>query len=365
MKFTKGIAKTGVLSAAALFCVFLMIFGCGKSKETGPSSVSVERRTIVDKAVAVGNIEPLNEISVKSIIPGVVGRMFVEIGDFVKENEPLVEVKPNPTPTELVHAKRNIEMREISLLNLKRELDRTEELRRKNLISDYELETLKKEYEEAALNYTIAKEQLELLEKGRVRIAGTDIEAIIRSPITGFILEKQVNEGDPVVPLTSYQAGTELLKMADMERLIFRGTVDEIDVGKITEQMPVDLQIGALPGVDVKGHVHLISLKARREDNTTVFPIEIMIDSWEDAVLRAGFSANASIIISQKDSVLTVPERVITFRNDSSFVRILQEDGSIIQHPVKTGLSDAIYIEVLEGLEHGQKVLEQEIKEIQ
>jgi len=164
--------------------------------------------------------------------------------------------------------------------------------------------------------------------------------------------------------LTSYQAGTELMKMANMENLIFKGTVDEIDVGKISEQMKAELQVGALPGKKVTGHVYLISLKAKKQDNTTVFPIEIAIDNTDDAVLRAGFSANANIIIARKDSVLAIPERVVTFRNDSAFVMLPVGEEETKEQYIETGLSDAITIEVVSGLEEGQEVLEKKVKEI-
>ncbi|MBN2364802.1 MAG: HlyD family efflux transporter periplasmic adaptor subunit, partial [Calditrichaeota bacterium] len=166
------------------------------------------------------------------------------------------------------------------------------------------------------------------------------------------------------VPLTSYQPGTAIMRMADMNDLIFKGTVDEIDVGKIREGMPCELQIGALPGKTVTGEVTLISLKAKKEDNTTVFPVEIRIIRSDDVVLRAGFSANAHIIIAQRDSVLSIPERVVTFRNDSAFVEIPVGETGSEERYIKTGLSDAIRIEVLEGLHEGEKVLEKKVQEI-
>jgi HlyD family secretion protein len=223
---------------------------------------------------------------------------------------------------------------------------------------------LEQQNDESKLRHQIAKERLDLIEKGKVRIADTNIETVVKSPLSGFILEKSVNLGDPVVPLTSYQPGTPLMRMADMKDLIFKGTVDEIDVGKIAEGMTCELQIGALPGAEISGHVTLISLKAIKEDNTTVFPVEIQIDEIGDATLRAGFSANAHIIIARRDSVLSIPERVVTFRNDSAFVNLpVGEEGSQERY-IKTGLSDAIHIEVLEGLREGEKVLEKEVKEI-
>ncbi|MFC1569067.1 efflux RND transporter periplasmic adaptor subunit [bacterium] len=359
--------KKWIFISIILIVIIVIIFAVvltNKNKKVERRTVTVEKATILDKALAVGNIEPLNEIAVKSKISGVVGRLFNDVGAFVKAGDPLLEVRPDPTPLELVESKRALERTEIELENLKRELVRNEELKDKGLIADQMYEDKRKTYDQAFLNQQIAQGRLDLLEKGKVKIANTNIEAVIKSPITGFILEKSVNVGDPVVPLTSYQAGTELMKMADMTDLIFKGTVDEIDVGKIDEGMLAELQIGALPGKEVKGHVSLISLKAQKEDNATVFPVEIIIDETGDANLRAGFSANANIIIAKKDSVLSIPERVVTFRNDSAFVQIPVGEKESEERYIKTGLSDAINIEIIEGLEKGQEVLEKEIQEI-
>ncbi len=334
----------------------------------GPKSVDatikVTRTDIVEKALAVGAIEPLNEIAVKSKVSGVVGKLYVDVGDFVNAGNPLLEVRPDPTPLELVDAKRNVEMQTIELENLKREVERQRKLKEKGLISDQDFENEARAFEESQLRQQMAKERLELLEKGKVRIAETNIETVIKAPITGYVLNKSVNVGDPVVPLTSYQAGTELMKMADMKSLIFRGTVDEIDVGKISESMPTELAIGALPGKIIKGHVVLISLKAKKEDNTTVFPVEISIDSTNGATLRAGYSANASVIIKKKEKVLSVPERVVTFRHDSAFVMLPNGTAPAKEQYIKTGLSDAINIEVIEGLKEDQEVLEKKVKPI-
>jgi HlyD family secretion protein len=336
----------------------------GKKDDEGRRTVKVERKTIVEKALAVGSIEPLNEIAVKSKVSGVVGKMFVESGDYVEKGTIVVEVRPDPTPLELVQAKRNVEMAAIEMETLKKEIDRKKMMKDKGLVSDQDYEILQKQYDEASLRYLINTEQLELIEKGKVRIAETDIETVVKAPISGFILEKLVNIGDPVVPLTSYQPGTPLLRMADMKYLLFKGTVDEIDVGKISETMTCELQIGALPGKKVTGVVNLISLKAQKEDNTTVFPVEINITETDGAVLRAGYSSNASIIIAQRDSVLSIPERVITFRNDSAFVFIPKGEEDKEEVFIETGLSDAITIEVISGLEKDQEVLEKEVREI-
>lgn len=354
-----------IISAIVLFFILLGLFCASRKKSNAQrATVKVERKNIVETALAIGSIEAKNEIAVKSKISGVVGRVFVEVGEFVQKGDPLLEVRPDPTPIELAEAKRNVEMATLEVENVKKEWERAKELNRRGLISEEEFENIKKNFEQAELLYKMAKERLELIEKGKIQIAETAIETVIKAPISGFILERAVNVGDPVVPLTSYQAGTELLRMADMKALLFKGTVDEIDVGKIREGMPVEIQIGALPGKLIKGEVSLISLKARKQENITVFPIEVTITESKGGTLRAGFSATARVIIAQRDSVLALPERVVTFRNDSSFVRIPQGTKDSKEVYIKTGLSDGIYIEVIEGLKEGQEVLEKEVKPI-
>jgi HlyD family secretion protein len=357
-----GIIALVIITSVVLFVVIKNFNN--NSSEHQQSVVKVEKVNIIKKAMALGAIEAKIEIAVKSKISGVVGKLYADVGDYVEQGEPLLEVKPDPTPIELAEGKRNVERKEIDVRKLKNELDRQNQLKERGLISDQDFENIRRLYDQAVLEHQIAIEQLELLEKGKVRIANTNIETVIKAPITGYILEKSVNVGDPVVPLTSYQAGTELMKMADMEELIFRGTIDEIDVGKIKEGMPAKLEIGALPGKTVEGVVSLISLKAKKEDNTTVFPVEIELLKVGDVILRAGFSANANIIIAREDSILAIPERVVTFRNDSAFVQILSEDGSSVEKYIETGLSDAIKIEVKSGLQKGQKVLEKKERDI-
>jgi len=355
----------GIGIVVVLIAVILVVSSSGSNgKENGRATIKVERKNITDKALAVGSIEPVNEIDVKSKVSGVVGKLFADVGDFVKAGDPLVEVKPDPTPQELAQAKRDVEMADIELNTLKQELERSKKLRAQGFVAEQDYEVLASHFAESKLRLQIANEKLELIEKGKVIIANTNIETVVKSPLTGFILEKNVNLGDPVVPLTSYQPGTAIMRMADMKDLLFKGTVDEIDVGKIAEGMSCELQVGAIPGQTIKGHVILISLKAKKEDNTTVFPVEIKIDETDGALLRAGYSANAHIIIDRRDSVLTIPERVVTFRNDSAFVKIPKAENESEERYIKTGLSDAILIEVLEGLSEDEEVLEKEIKEI-
>jgi HlyD family secretion protein len=353
------------LIALVLVAVFVIAMNySGNKKNQVIATVKVERRNIVDKALAVGTIDPETEIAIKSKISGVVKALFVDAGSYVKEGDPMLEIRPDPTPLELAEAKRNVEMEMIGVDNARREYERAKQLKEKGFTSDKDFEISQKQFEQAKVRLEMTQERLALLEKGKVTIANSEIETMIKAATKGYVLEKMINVGDPIVPLTSYQAGTALFTIADMKKLLFKGTVDEIDVGKLKEGMEADIQIGALPGQSFRGTLSKISLKARKEENTTVFPVEIVIHPDEGQVLRAGYSANANVIIQKKDSVLAIPERVVTFRNDSAFVNIPEGTEGKKEIYLKTGLSDAIYIEVITGLEEGQEVLEKEVKEI-
>jgi HlyD family secretion protein len=321
----------------------------GGKKTDGPKAVAVVRGTLVDKALAVGTIEPRVEVSVKSILAGVVRRRFAAVGDFVKQGQPLLEISPNPTPLEMVELRRSVELREIEL---------------RNLISPSDIETAQRRVDESRSQLSLAQERLALQEGGKVLTGGKQVETVVRAPIDGYILEDSIEIGDPVVPLTPYQAGTVLMRMAAMRDLIFRGTVDEIDVGRLKEGMPVTIKIGALPTASVKGRLEKIWLKAHKQEQATVFPIEIVLTEVEGATLRAGYSANAEVIISRRDSVLYIPERLIIQRHDSSFVTVRAGPGKTVERRIKTGLSDAINVEVLEGLQVTDSIVEPPPREI-
>ena len=341
----------------------------GGNKADGPKAVTVTRGAIVDRALAVGTIQPDVEITVKSKISGVVKRRFAEPGDYVHAGDPLLEIKPNPTPVELSDARRQVELRQLEVENTKAQLDRQDQLRRQSLVSPQDFDATRRLYEEAKVQQQMAQDALQLMEKGSIGSSSSvdRLESIIRSPIDGFILEKKVEVGDPVVPLSSYQEGTVLLTMADMGHLLFRGDVDEIDVGRLKEGMPAKIKIGALPAAVVTGVVSKISLKAKTQDNATTFPVELRLTATGGAALRAGYSANAEITVQRKDNVLLIPERTVTFdgaNGDSAWVNVPGAEGKPRKQWIRPGLSDAINLEVKSGLREGERVLEKPTQEV-
>jgi HlyD family secretion protein len=345
--------------------VYLKLSSSAKNNEkNGLKLIKVERGDIVEKALAIGRIEPKKEIAVKSQISGIVKQVYVEVGDKVRAGEPLLEVMPDPTPLEFAEAKRNVELATVSLERAETGYERTKQLRDSKLVSEQEFDEAENDYKQSKLRQNVAEERLALIEKGRTRIADRQIDTVIKAPVDGTVLERRVNEGDPVVPLTSYQEGTELLLMAEMSNLIFKGTVDEIDVGKLQEGMPADLQIGAIPDQKITGRVSKISPKAKQKENATLFDVEIEITEKGEKVIRAGYSANANLVIRKVENVLFVPERLVEFKDDKTYVEVQTAPGVYEKKAVKLGLSDGLNVEVVEGLAQGAEVVERPPKEI-
>ena len=335
------------------------------NKDEGFKTFPVEKGSIIDKALAVGEIEPKLEIEVKSKIPGIVRKIFVEIGDQVKIGDPLLEIAPDPTPIEYAETKRQVEIQQVSFANSKLEFDRVKKLKDKQLISHQEYERKKATYDQAKLRLDLAEEKLSLIESGKSNVANRVIDNVIRASIGGTVLSRSIDVGDPIVPLTSYQSGTKLMTLAKMDDLVFMGNVDEIDVGKLIENMVVEIEIGALPNEKLTGILKKISPKAHREEGSIVFEVEIKLDDIGSEFLRAGYSANADIIIRKKEDILLIHERLITFNDDSSASVEVQDSTDFISvREIKTGLSDGLKIEVIEGLDEGELLVERPPKEI-
>ncbi len=360
--------KKIIIVFAVLLVVAVVILVKAKNsssgKENGIRMIKVQRGDIIEKALAIGRIEPKKEAAVKSKISGIVKKLYVEVGDEVEEGQPLLEIKPDPTPLEFAEAKRNVEIALVNLEKAANEYSRMKKLLAENLVSKKEFDTAENDYKELELRVNLAEERLALIEKGRTKIADLEIDTVIKSPVAGTVLEKRVNEGDPVVPLTSYQAGTELLILADMGSLIFKGTVDEIDVGKLSDGMTAELKIGAIPDERIFGRLSKISPKAKRQESATLFDVEIDITQRGQKVIRAGYSANADLVINKADKTLFIPERLVEMKDEKAFVEVKNEKGEIVKREVKVGLSDGINIEILEGLKEGEEVVERPPKEI-
>jgi HlyD family secretion protein len=354
-----------VAGAAGAIYAFMGRQGNG---EDGLTLVPVQRGSITDKALAVGQIEPRERFQVKSKISGIVRRCFVEVGDQVEAGDPLFELAPDPTPQELLNVDHRLRSAEASFDKARADFDRGVTLHQKGLMSRGELDALHELFELAEVALNQARDNRELARVGKVSGGDTAVEAIIRAPASGTLLGREVNPGDPVVPLTSYQPGTELAAIADMGDLIFKGTVDEIDVGKVVLGMVCRIKIGALPDQVVTGRLTRIAPEADKVEGATLFDVEIELDPDQGVVLRAGYSANADIVIREKRDILLIPERLVLFEDEGETTVVevpgAGPDADPIRRSVELGLSDGLNVEIVAGLGEGDSVVQRPPREI-
>ncbi len=337
-----------------------------RSGKDGFTLIKVERGTIVDKALATGQIVPEQEIQVKSQISGIVKECFAEVGDKVAAGQPLFAIIPDPTPLELNEVERGVQLADVTYARAAADFERNSALAKDGILSKETFDASKQAFDQARIQRDLARERLALTKDGKIQRSRGGMDSVIRAPASGTVLQRQVNPGDPVVPLTSYQAGTPLMTMADMGTLMFKGTVDEIDVGKLREGMPVRIKIGALPEAKVTGRLTRIAPKATEKEGTTLFDVEAAIENAEGITLRAGYSATADVIVQEKTNVLLLPERLVSFEKEKAFVELpgAKPEAPPVKREIKTGLSDGIKLEVVAGLVEGDQVIQRPPKEI-
>ena len=335
----------------------------------GLKVVEIGSGAITEKAIAVGKIEPRLKFQVKSKISGIVKRATVEVGDRVTAGQVLFEIVPDPTPSELVESQRAVELAEAAYERAEADYTRAKELSVAGIVPRGDLDMRRESFEKARISLAQAKDQRDLVSEGRVSSGGTGMESVVRAPAGGTVLARTVNPGDPVVPLTSYQEGTELATIAPMTELLFKGTVDEIDVGKLKLGLPARLKIGALPNEVVVGRLTRIAPQAIERDNAKLFPVEVELEAGSEVTLRAGYSANVDLVIREKKDIVLVPERLVTFEDGgkSAFVEVpgASPKDEPRKVPIETGLSDGLNVEVVSGLKVGDQVVERPPRQIE
>ncbi|HET7452195.1 MAG TPA: efflux RND transporter periplasmic adaptor subunit [Thermoanaerobaculia bacterium] len=354
----------------ALVAVAAALYAWASADKKGDKNklVTVESGAITEKALAVGQIEPRQKFSIKSTITGIVKKSMIQVGDRVRAGDPLFEINPDPTPTDITTVTNSVSSTTAALAKARLDYERTASLYKQGLASKADFDAAKTILDLAAISAQGAVQNREITLNGKVKDAGIMIESIVRAPASGTVLTRAVNVGDPVVPLTSYQPGTELATVADMSDLLFRGTIDEIDVGKIAVGMPTRIKVGALPSDVVTGKVTRIAPQAQQKEGATLFDVWIELDPATKITLRAGYSANAEIVIREKKDVLTIPERLVEFEDggNKAFVQVAPADpkGKPVKTEVKVGISDGLNVEIVSGLTAGQKLVEKPPKEI-
>lgn len=313
---------------------------------------------IIKKTVATGSILPRREIALKSQVSGVVETIYVEAGDVVKEGQLIAKIKIIPDVVALNNAEASVKNATINFKNTEKELERQKGLYDQKVISEYE-------YNQFLLDYNLAKQTLEasennldLIKEGASK-KSNNVSNLVRSTAEGMVLDVPVKEGTFVIESNTFNEGTTIASVADMNEMIFEGKVDESEVGKLKQGMDLALIIGALDTERFSAKLEFISPKGIEEEGAIQFPIKAEVSLQKDAFLRAGYSANADIVLDRRDSVLAVKESNLIFEEDKIFVEVQTGPQQFEKREIKTGLSDGINIEVISGLskdDHVKKI---------
>jgi HlyD family secretion protein len=347
----KKILKYVLFLGLAVLFVWTMYFLYEKSASK-PDEYAVEKlkkNNIVKKTVANGKIVPRKEILIKPVVSGIISELYVEAGEMVKKDQPLAKIKIVPDMLSLSNAENRVRNAEIAQQNAKLNFDRNKPLADKGVISAAEMQTFDIAQRNANQELEAAKEALQVVRDGISKSSSGN--TIVRSTIEGMVLDVPVKEGNSVIERNNFNEGTTIAAIADMSDLIFQGKVDESEVGKVKLGMPVVITVGAIENAKWDADLEYIAPKGVEENGAIQFEIRAAVKVREGQNLRSGYSANADIVLEQKDSVLTVPESIVEFnaKGDSAFVQVKNGEEWKKTY-IRTGLSDGINLEVLEGI---------------
>ncbi len=320
--------------------------------------ITPEKGTIENKTVATGKVEPRDEILIKPQISGIVSEVLKEAGESVQAGEVIAKVKVIPEMGQLNAAESRLRVADINLEQIKLEYDRQTTLFKKGVISKEEYETTQTNYKKAKEERENAQDALDIVKDGISKRYAKLSNTQIRSTITGMILDVPIKVGNSVIQSNTFNDGTTIASVADMGDMIFRGKIDETEVGRVKEGMNIMLIVGALNSEKIPATLEYVAPKGVEENGAVLFEIKAAAKIPKGVFIRAGYSANAEIVLAKADSVITIPESCVEFSNDSAFVYIMKKEKpqEFDKKHVETGLSDGIKIEIKKGLALKEKV---------
>ncbi|NDV43306.1 efflux RND transporter periplasmic adaptor subunit [Flagellimonas sediminis] len=315
-------------------------------------------QTIVKKAVATGSILPLEEVLIKPNISGVIEEIFVEGGDFVKSGDLLAKIKVVPNLSALNDAKNAIDEAKISLDDQKRNLERQTTLFGKGVISKTDMERAQVTYDQAKQAYAAANKRYDIVKTGTTSGFSNAANTMIRATVSGMVLEVPVEVGNQVIESNNFNEGTTIAAIADVNKMIFEGKVDESEVGRIKEDLPLEITVGAIENKVFDAVLDYIAPKGKEENGAIQFEIKGSLKKQDTTFIRAGLSANASIILARADSVLAVKEALVQFDGDTKkpFVEVETTNQQFERRDVELGVSDGIFVEIKSGLTATDKI---------
>ena len=346
-----GLLVCGVLFAAAYFIKTNSKSIIEYETQT-PKIVSIER-----EAVVTGKVIPEDEVEIKPQISGIIAELFVEEGDLVNNGDLLAQIKVIPNEQSLNSAQGRLANSKIVLENAELDYKRNKELFESEIISKQQFENSQLNYSRAKQDVSNARTDLQIIKLGSAggsSIANTNI----RATVAGTILEIPVKEGDQVVESNTFNNGTTIATIADLKKMIFEGKVDEADVDKLVIGMPLEVNLAAIQDQQLNAKLKFIAPKGNEEQGVVQFKIEGDVYLKDSISVRAGYSANAKIILEKKDSILGISEALLQYdrKTEKSYVEVMTSDQKFEKRDVKVGITDGINVEIISGVKIDDKI---------
>ena len=312
--------------------------------------------TIVKKTVATGAIIPRKEVAIKPRVSGIIEQLVVEPGDVLKKDDVIAHIKIIPDMVSLHRAQANVRTAQIMFGNAKRELARYKQLYEKAAISEFEYSRHKHEHQLRAQELRAANDNLQLVKSGATKRAGKVANTIVRTTVAGTVLEVPLKEGASVIESNTFNAGTTLASIADLSDMIFEGKVDESEVAKLKLGMTLEIRIGAIDKTAFEGRLEYVAPKGFEEEGAIQFAIRAALKEHRGEFIRAGYSANADIVLDRRDKVLSIREALLQFDKGTPYVEVATGSQEFQRRELKLGLSDGINVEVLSGVAQADKI---------
>ncbi len=317
---------------------------------------SAEQTDIIKKTVATGSIVPRREVEVKPKVTGVLAELYVEPGKIVKQGDPLGKIAIIADAMQTNQAESGVRTGQIAFDNAKRELARNEELYKKGIVADAELQKFRTEFALRQQELSSAGSNLQLVKEGATRGSGKTSTLIVTATNAGMVIDVPVKIGFSVIQANNFNPGTTVAVIADMDDMIFEGRVDEAEVAKIKEGMKLAIKVGAIEKDRLEGRLEYISPKGKLIDGAIQFEIKAAVTKKADMQIRANYSANADIVLDEKKQVLAIREALVQYEGEKPFIEIETAPQIFVRKDVKLGLSDGIKVEILEGVTITDKI---------
>ena len=318
---------------------------------------SMKVASIENKIVATGKVVPENEVAIKPQIAGIIDEIIVAEGNKVNAGDLLAKIKVVPNEQTLNSAEGRVKNAKIIVENAKLEFNRNQSLYFKGIISEQEFNTIKLNFEQAKQNLANAKSDLQIIKLGSAD--GSSVtNTNVRATVSGTILEIPIKKGDQVIQANTFNQGTTIATIADLNNMVFEGKVDESEVSKLKNTMDLEINLAAIENKKYPAKIKFIAPKGIEEAGAVQFKIEADVYIDQEYFVRAGYSANASIIIEKKDSVNCISEALIQYEKESKkpYVEIETNNQEFKKQEVSLGLSDGINVEVLSGIQNNDKI---------